>query len=124
MGYLISINEAREFILSLPETVEIDHFGKPSFRINNKIFATIQPDGITLTIKTVGEDRTIYTTMDPETYRIPETFSKLNYMHINLYTASPEELKGLLNKAWRSVAPKRVVKAFDESKFEDDRGIT
>ncbi|MDQ6418011.1 MmcQ/YjbR family DNA-binding protein [Paenibacillus sp. LHD-117] len=121
---MFRFNDIRNFILTLPETKEIDHFGKPSFRINNKIFATIQPDGNTLTVKTVGEDREIYTTMDPETYRVPDTFSNLNYMNINLNTVSPKELKGLIIKAWSSVAPKRSVKAFDVSKFEDDRGIT
>lgn len=110
--------------MTLPETKEIDHFGKLSFRINNKIFAIIQPDGNTLTVKTDEEDRAIYTTMDPETYIVPDAFSNLNYMNINLNTVTPKELKGLLIKAWNNVAPKRLVKAHDASKHEDDRSIT
>lgn len=91
-----------------------------SFRINNKIFATFQPDGITLTVKTVGEDRAIYTTIDPETYKIPEAFSNLNYMHVNLNTVSSEELEGLILKAWKSVAPKKVIKTFNEGIVQQD----
>ena len=102
--------------MTLPETKEVDHFGKLSFRVNNKIFTVIQPDGYTLTVKTNGEDRAIYTTMDPETYSVPASFSNLNYMHINLNTVSPEELHGLVIKAWSSVAPKKLVQAFNRSK--------
>jgi hypothetical protein len=115
--YLVRFNDIRNYILTLPETKEIDHFGKPSYRINNKIFATAQPDGKTLTVKTVGEDREIYTTMDSETYRVPDTSSNLNYMHVNLETVSPEEIKGLLVKAWSSVAPKKLIRDFNESKL-------
>jgi len=111
---LFQFDEIRQFIMTLPATKEMDHFGKPSYRINNKIFATLQPDGYTLTVKTVGEDRTIFTTMAPDTYSVPDTFANLNYMHINLNTVSPKELKGLIIKAWSSVAPKRIVRAFED----------
>lgn len=104
--------ELRSFLMGLPETKEIDHWGKPSFRVNNKIYAALQPDGTTLTLKTTGEDRSVYTAMAPETYRIPDTFSKLNYMHADLQKADPDELKGLLLKAWAGVAPKKLVKEF------------
>jgi len=112
------MNKVREYILSLPEAKEVDHWGKSSFRINNKIFAVIQEDGITLTIKTIGEDRTIYTTMQPETYSIPESFSNLNYMHVNIDTVEQEEIKGLILKAWGSVAPKKLVKAYNEGRLQ------
>jgi hypothetical protein len=113
---MISIDKVRKYALSLPESEEVEHWGKPSFRINNKIIAIIQEDGITLTVKTTGEDRLIFTTMDSKTYRIPDSFSNLNYMHVNLNTVDPEELKGLILKAWRSLAPKRLVKQYSDLK--------
>jgi hypothetical protein len=113
---MITVDQVREMALSFPESKEMDHWGKPSFRANNKIFAVIQEDGVTLTIKTAGEDRTIYTSMAPEIYSVPESFSNLNYMHVHLNLVDPKELSGLLEKAWRSVAPKKIVKAYDEGK--------
>jgi hypothetical protein len=115
---MMSTDEVRKFALSLPEAKEVEHWGKPSFRINNKIFTVIQEDGRTITVKTTAEDREVYTTMDPETFTIPDSFSSLNYMHINLETANPEEIKGLIEKAWINVAPKRLAKAYLESRFK------
>ena len=123
MKLMISISEIRNFIMKLPESLEVDHWGKPSFRLNNKIFAVLQEDGVTLTIKISTQEREIYTQLEPKIFRVPETFSNLNYMHINTNLIKPEEAKLLIERAWRSVAPKRLIKQF-EWKFEEDRGIT
>src|SRR5258708_40046914 len=39
----ITIQEVRRLALALPEAVEQEHWGNPSFRISGKIFATV-PD--------------------------------------------------------------------------------
>jgi len=38
---VISAEQARAAALSLPEAVEQDHHGRPSFRVQHKIFATL-----------------------------------------------------------------------------------
>jgi hypothetical protein len=40
----VSPDEARDVALSLPEAVEQDHHGRPSFRVGGKIFATLWSD--------------------------------------------------------------------------------
>ncbi len=37
----MTADEARKLALALPEAVEQDHHGRPSFRVNGKIFATL-----------------------------------------------------------------------------------
>ncbi|MFC5472295.1 MmcQ/YjbR family DNA-binding protein [Cohnella suwonensis] len=111
---MITIQEIRDYCLSLPETVELDHWGKPSFRIRNKIIAVFQPDGITLTIKASPEDKAIYSDIDPNVYRIPESFANMNYLNVHLPFADRTEVQGLIRKAWSSIAPKKLVKAYLE----------
>jgi hypothetical protein len=110
---MMSVEEVRTFAMSLPESEEIEHWGKPSFRVKNKIFAVVQEDSVSLVIKTTGDDKHIYTTMDASVYSIPESFTKLNYMIVNLELVDPEELRGLLIKAWCSMAPKKLLKELD-----------
>jgi hypothetical protein len=38
---MVSVAQARRLALSLPETVEQDHHGRPSFRVKGRIFATL-----------------------------------------------------------------------------------
>ena len=37
----VTADEARALALSLPEAVEQDHHGRPSFRVGGRIFATL-----------------------------------------------------------------------------------
>jgi hypothetical protein len=37
----VTVDEARQLALALPEAVEQDHHGRPSFRVAGKIFATL-----------------------------------------------------------------------------------
>ena len=39
-----AMDDFRAIALSLPEAVEQDHFGSPSFRVNGKIFAQLSAD--------------------------------------------------------------------------------
>ena len=42
---MVSTDEARRLALSLPDAVEQDHHGRPSFRVAGRIFATLwDPD--------------------------------------------------------------------------------
>jgi hypothetical protein len=38
---LVSVEQARSLALGLPDTVEQDHHGRPSFRVTKRIFATL-----------------------------------------------------------------------------------
>jgi hypothetical protein len=40
----VSPDEARALALALPDAVEADHHGRPSFRVGGKIFATLWND--------------------------------------------------------------------------------
>ncbi len=110
---MMSVEEVRTLALSFPEAEELEHWGKPSFRIRNKIFAVIQEDGVSLVVKTTVEDREIYTKMEPEVYSIPKSFSNLNYMIVKMNLVNAEELRGLITKAWSSIAPKKLVKEYE-----------
>lgn len=110
--------DIRKYALSLPLSTEVEHWGKASFRVNKKIYAVLQNDGVTLTVKTTKEERMMYTSMDPDTFSIPESFSNLNYMHVNLKCVDFNELKGLLFKAWTTVAPKKLVKQYIEKQHQ------
>lgn len=109
---MVSISEIRKFALSMPNTVEKDHQGKTSFRVNNKIYLIIQNDKQTITVKTTYYERELLVNMDPNKYRIPDTFTNLNYMHVNIKKAKKEEVINLIRSAWGHVAPRKLFKSY------------
>jgi predicted DNA-binding protein (MmcQ/YjbR family) len=50
-------DDIRRLALALPETVEADHFGLPSFRVRGKIFSTIHQDQPRMMVKLDPEDQ-------------------------------------------------------------------
>lgn len=106
---MTTADQVRSFALSLPEAYEQEHWGKASFRVRNKIFAVIQEDGNHVVVKATPEDRMAYTEMDPDVFRVPDSFTRLNYMLVQMNLVDEAVLQRLLVQSWRMVAPKRVV---------------
>jgi len=46
----------RRLALALPETIESSHLSRPDFRVRNKIFATLPPDGQTVVLRLAPAD--------------------------------------------------------------------
>jgi hypothetical protein len=101
----------RRLALALPEVEEHDHFGRPSFRVRGKIFATLVDERRT-NLKLPREEHEALVASDPETFGTV-TWGRLIRTSVQLDRVAPDELAELVEEAWRSVAPKRVVAAFD-----------
>lgn len=110
---MITEADVRSLALALPEAEEHGHFDKPSFRVRNKIFAVIQPDGVSLLVKATRENIVALTGSEPNVYSTPPNFAHLNYMLVRLDRIEPTELSHLLEHAWRCVAPKRLAAQYE-----------
>ena len=105
----VSAGEARALALSLPEAVEVDHHGRPSFRVGGKIFATLWNEGC---MNVMLEEGGILTAVD----RAPEVCEKvwwgkrLAAVGVTLARTDRELLGELLTDAWEQKAPKRLVR--------------
>jgi hypothetical protein len=98
-------DRARAVALSLPEAHEEDHHGRPSFRVANRIFATLW-DGEHMNVM-LDEDG-IRTFAEAEPAACSEFWwgKRLRAVHVDLRVASDELLKELLTQAWERKAPK------------------
>jgi len=113
-GVAITIDDVRQIALSLPKTVEAEHWDKPSFQVNGKIYAVVQKDGVSVVVKTTTDEREALTTLEPEIYSAPANFQRLHYMIVNTERIRKDDFRSVLVRAWRLVASKRIVKAYDE----------
>ena len=106
---MVSREQARQLALALPEAVERDHHGRPSFRVGEKIFATqwdeehmnvMLDEGGNLT----ADDR------DPETFEEVRWGKRLAAVRVDLRRVDEETLADLLADAWERRAPKRLLR--------------
>jgi hypothetical protein len=108
----MDVAELRALALALPEAEEADHFGRPSFRVRGKIFVTVHEDGAGANLKLPREEHEALVAARPEAFGTV-TWGSLIRTSVVLAAIDPAELAELVEEAWRGVAPKRLVAAFD-----------
>ena len=104
----VSADEARALALSLPEAVELDHHGRPSFRVGGKIFATLWSEARMNVMLDEGGIRTAVASA-PDTCEMVWWRKRLSAVGVTLARADRKLLGELLTDAWEHKAPKRLV---------------
>jgi hypothetical protein len=105
---MVDIKTARKLALSLQGTVEMDHFGRPSFRANTKIFATLWEQENRMMVKLSLIDQSVFHSFDPAVfYPVPNKWGLKGATFVELSKVRQDMLKDALNIAWEAVNLKK-----------------
>lgn len=85
----------------------------PDFRVGKRIFATLTADENVGVVKCDAASLDLLVRRDAETFR--DAWGG-RWLGIALSRVDDSEAKDLLEDAWRSVAPQRVVAAYDQER--------
>ena len=104
----VTTAEARKLALKLPEAVEQDHHGRPSFRVGGRIFATLWTDD---RMNVMVDEDGIRTAVEraPETCEPVWWGKRLAAVAVTLSTVDRSFLDELLTDAWEGKAPRRLL---------------
>jgi hypothetical protein len=107
-GVTVSTSEARELALALPEAVEQDHHGRPSFRVGGKIFATQWDDEH---MNVMLDEGGILTAVEADPGTCEEVWwgKRLAAVRVDLARVDRDTLAALLADAWEGKAPRRLL---------------
>lgn len=111
---MIGADAARAQALALPGAVERDHHGFPSFRVGDRIFATL-PDDETLRIMLDVDAAEAAASADPGWCAVLYWGARISGVAAHLPGADPVTVADLLADAWRRRAPAGLVGEFDQS---------
>ncbi len=101
--------DVRRLALTLPETVEQDHHGLPSFRVAGKIFCTLRRDPPRTMVKLSGEDQHNLCEAYPEIIEpVPGYWGRKGATFVAYDSLGEPLLESLLRLAWSGVAPRRL----------------
>jgi hypothetical protein len=108
--------DAQRIVAELPGASEVDvpEWGHPTFRVNNKMFASGAPDSPTMSMKATKEEQAELVAAHPEIYAVAPYVGRFGWIRIQLSGVDAEELRELLIEAWRHIAPKKLVRQFNE----------
>ena len=110
---MVTADEFRRVVRSLPEAEERETWGHPTFRVRDKMFAAMSDDGRQASVKATKQEQAALIAAAPETFGVPAYVGRHGWVSVRLATVDPAELRELLVEAWRQTAPKRLVTAYD-----------
>jgi hypothetical protein len=104
----VSPDEARAVALSLPEAVEQDHHGRPSYRVGGKIFATLWSDE---RMNVILDEGGILTAIEnaPDACEQVWWGKRLAALGVTLSRVDRQFLREVLTDAWEQKAPRRLL---------------
>jgi len=101
--------DIRRLALALPEAIEADHHGIPSFRVGGKIFCTVHQDRPRMMVKLDPEDQRNLADAHPAVVEpVPGYWGRKGSTFVWYERAEPALVETLLGMAWSNVAPKRL----------------
>ena len=110
---MITIDQARKAALSLPETEEKPHFHLTSFRIKNKIFATIHADKYYMMVKLSPVDQSVFCAYNKDViFPVPGGWGRQGATFINLKKVRKAMLIDALTTAWKRTAPAKLIEKY------------
>jgi hypothetical protein len=110
---MITIEQARKAALSLPETEEKPHFHLTSFRVKNKIFATIHADKNYVMVKLSAIDQSVFCSYNKEMiFPVPGGWGRKGATFVNLKRVNKAMFTDALTTAWKTTAPPKLVEKY------------
>jgi hypothetical protein len=115
----VTIDELREFCLSLDGTHEketwgdADHAGDVTFRVRDKIYLITGQDGGGASIRTDKAQQSDLLAAFPESVSFAPYVGRFGWVSVDLDALDPEIVREIIVSAWRRTAPKAVVAAHD-----------
>jgi hypothetical protein len=108
--------ELREVCLALPESAEVEAWGRPTFRAGKKIFAVFESNDdhpYAVIFKPDAEERRAL--IEDQRFYVPAYFGPGGWLALD-FTVAPvewDEVTELMDTSYRQVALKRMVKELD-----------
>jgi hypothetical protein len=99
---------------TLPEVEEGTSYGTPSLKVNGKFLARYRAEDESVVLVDVTfDEREILIEAEPETFHLTPHYQNYPSVLARIATLDPGTLRNFLERRWRNVAPKKLVKAWD-----------
>jgi len=110
----MTYEEMRALALSYPGVEEGTSYGHPSFKANGKFLTRLRDEDQSLVLSEVSPDeREMLIEADPQTFHCTPHYKDHPYVLARLERLDEATLRGFLERRWRKVSKKAVVKAWE-----------
>jgi hypothetical protein len=107
-------DEMRAIVLSFPGVEEGSSYGRPSFKVKGKFLTRLRKEDASLVIVGVSfDEREMLMEAEPGTFHITAHYKDYPSVLARMKSLHPSSFRNFVERRWRELAPKAVVKAWD-----------
>ena len=110
----MTVDEMREIALSFPGVSEGSSYGKPSFLVNKKFLTRLRGEDASVVLLGVSfDEREMLIEAEPKTFHFTAHYKDYPAVLARLESLHPGSFRAFLERRWRRIAPKKLVKEWD-----------
>ena len=110
---MVKIETCRTIAMEYDECVELPHFEKSSFRVNKKIFLTLDDKHKRAVVKLTPVDQSVFCAFDKTAvYPSSGAWGKQGWTVVELKTVNKEFMKDIIRASYCNVAPASLSKKY------------
>ena len=110
-------DEMREIIMSFPGAEEGVSYGAPAYKVNGKFFTRLRREDQSVVLMGVSfDERDMLMEAEPKTFHITPHYKDYPSVLARIETLHPGSFRSFLERKWRQIAPKKLIKEFDAAK--------
>jgi hypothetical protein len=111
----VTFDAVRRAAQTLPGIENSTSYGTPALKVRGKLLARLHQDGECFVLRVDLLDREILIQSDPAVFFITDHYRDYPWILVRFLTVDPDALPDLMERAWRLVAPKSLVKQYDSA---------
>jgi hypothetical protein len=110
----MTADEMDAIVMSFPAAEKGISYGRPSYKVNGKFFTRLRREDDSMVLLEVSfDEREMLIEADPETFHFTAHYKDYPSVLARIATLHPGSLRNFLERRWRRIAPKKLVKEYD-----------
>jgi len=106
--------EMEAVVMGFPGVEKGMSYGSPAFKVNGKFFTRLRRDDASMVLMDVSfDEREMLMEAEPKTFHFTAHYKDYPCVLARIDSLHPGSLRNFLERRWRKIAPKRLVKDWD-----------
>jgi hypothetical protein len=110
-------DEMEAIVMAFPGVEKGVSYGSPAYKLNGKFFTRLRRDDQSMVLMEVSlDEREMLMEAEPETFHFTAHYKDYPCVLARIDTLHPGSFRNFLERRFRKVAPKKLVKDYDAAK--------
>ena len=116
----MTLEEMEAIVMSFPGAEKGISYGRPSYKVNGKFFTRLRREDDSLVLLEVSfDEREMLIEAEPETFHFPAHYKDYPSVLARMASLHPGSFRNFLDRRWRKIAPRKLVKERDRAAAGD-----